>query len=75
MVHSPGKLSCLNSKVPCPEKTLVFSDGREGTEGACWKQGGSVLSLADPEAVGHREGLRAPLASRRGLPQQSKGSS
>lgn len=34
-----------------------------------------MLCLADPEVVGHREGLPAPLASRRGLPQQTKGSS
>lgn len=34
-----------------------------------------MLSVDDPEAAGCREGLRAPLASRRGLPQQTKGSS
>lgn len=55
--HGPGKLSCLNSKVSCPEKALVFSDGHKGAEGACWKQGGSVLLLTDPEVVGCREGL------------------
>ncbi|XP_040984494.1 uncharacterized protein LOC121233774 isoform X2 [Aquila chrysaetos chrysaetos] len=51
----------LNSTVSRPEKTLVSSDGRKGTEGACWKQGGGVLSVGDPEAAGCREGLRAPL--------------
>lgn len=75
MAHGPGKLSCLNSKVSCPEKTLVFSDGRKGTEAACWEQGGSVLSLADPEEAGHRVELWGPLATRRGLPQQTKWSS
>lgn len=65
----------LNSKVSCPEKTLVSSDGHKGTEGACWKQGGGVLSIGDPEAAGCREGLWAPLVSRKGFPQQTEGSS
>lgn len=34
-----------------------------------------MLSIDDPEVAGHREGLQAPLVSRRGLPQQTKGSS
>lgn len=34
-----------------------------------------MLSIDDPKVAGNREGLQAPLVSRRGLPQQTKGSS
>lgn len=57
------------------EKTLVFSDGRNGTEGACWKQGGSLFSSAPLKWLAAEAGPWAPLVGRRELPQQTKGSS